>query len=109
LRELVRREGVDLAGIYVCPHRPEDACACRKPRPGLVDDACAELGLERAGSWLVGDTEKDVAAGRAAGVRSALVATGWAGRERGAAGPAGGGPRAEEIGAGVVHASDLLE
>ena len=64
---------------------------------------------ERAGSWLVGDTEKDVAAGRAAGVRPALVATGWAGRERGAAGPAGGGPRAEEIGAGVVHARDLLE
>ncbi len=82
LRSLVRAEGVELAGIFVCPHTPEDDCACRKPRPGLVLDAALELGLVRAGSWLVGDTAKDVAAARAAGVRAALLSTGWGGAER---------------------------
>ena len=60
-------------------------CACRKPRPGLVLDAAAELGLVRPGSWLVGDTAKDVAAARAAGVRAALLSTGWGGAERSSA------------------------
>lgn len=85
LRELVRAEGVELAGIFVCPHAPEEDCACRKPRPGLVLDAAAELGLVRPGSWLVGDTAKDVAAARAAGVRAALLSSGWGGAERSSA------------------------
>jgi D-glycero-D-manno-heptose 1,7-bisphosphate phosphatase len=112
LRALVRAEGVELAGIFVCPHRPEDACACRKPRPGLVDDACVELGLVTGGSWLVGDTEKDVAAARAAGVRPALVLTGWSGRERAAAATtarAGEAPGTAEADAGVLRARDLLD
>jgi len=107
MRMLVRAEGVELAGIFVCPHRPEDACACRKPKPGLLLDAIGELGLSAAGSWLVGDTVKDVVAAQAAGVRPALLLTGWAGAERtGAAANA----RAESetaLGA-VLRAPDLL-
>jgi len=109
LRALVRAEGVELAGIFVCPHAPEEDCACRKPRPGLVLDALEQLGLDRRGSWLAGDTAKDVAAAQAAGVRAALVGSGWGGAERaGAAANARAGgdedaPRAE------LEARDLLE
>jgi len=116
LREVVRNEGVELAGIFVCPHRPEDACACRKPRPGLIEDACATLGLAAAGSWLVGDTEKDVAAARAAGVRAALVGTGWAGAERQTAASVARAAHGDMAGGGEgtlerspVRVADLLE
>jgi len=107
LRELVRAEGVELAGIFVCPHAPEEHCACRKPRPGLILDAVRELGLEPRGSWLAGDTAKDVEAAHAAGIRAALVESGWGGAERpGAAANARANedaPRAE------LEARDLLD
>jgi D-glycero-D-manno-heptose 1,7-bisphosphate phosphatase len=72
---LLRPAGVALAGIYHCPHHPEAAlaqwrwdCDCRKPAPGLVLRAAAELGLDLPASLLAGDRGSDIAAGRAAGV-----------------------------------------
>jgi histidinol phosphatase-like enzyme len=86
---------------------PEERCACRKPRPGLILDAVKELGLEPRGSWLAGDTAKDVEAAHAAGVRAAVVESGWGGAERpGAAANARANedaPRAE------LEARDLLD
>src|SRR5262249_49424999 len=55
-------------------YRPE--CACRKPRPGLLLRAAADLGLDLARSWLVGDKVSDLEAGAAAGCRTVLVRTG---------------------------------
>ncbi|MEP7027410.1 MAG: HAD-IIIA family hydrolase [Candidatus Eisenbacteria bacterium] len=107
LRVLLRGEGVELSGIFVCPHRPEEDCACRKPRPGLVLDALTELGLSAAGSWLVGDTIKDAVAARAAGVRPALLATGWGGAERAGA-AANARSEIEPAPEGVLRAPDLL-
>ena len=107
MRMLVRAEGVELAGIFVCPHRLEDDCACRKPKPGLLLDALGELGLSTAGSWLVGDTVKDVVAAQAAGVRPALLLTGWAGAER--TGAAANARAENEAAPGLVlRAPDLL-
>jgi D-glycero-D-manno-heptose 1,7-bisphosphate phosphatase len=57
----------------VCPHRPDDGCSCRKPRPGLVLAACTELGVEPAETVLIGDTGADVDAALAAGARPVLV------------------------------------
>jgi D-glycero-D-manno-heptose 1,7-bisphosphate phosphatase len=84
-RQLVatlRRSGVEIDGVFLCPHRPEDACDCRKPAPGLILQAAAALGLDLAASLLVGDAVSDLQAGVAAGVgRVALVRTGR-GREQ---------------------------
>jgi D-glycero-D-manno-heptose 1,7-bisphosphate phosphatase len=66
---------VPLDGIEVCPHRAEDGCACRKPLPGMLARAALEHGIDLARSWMVGDRWVDVAAGRAAGVRTVLVET----------------------------------
>jgi D-glycero-D-manno-heptose 1,7-bisphosphate phosphatase len=77
LVETLRRSGIEIDGVFLCPHRPEDACDCRKPAPGLILRAAAALGLDLAASLLVGDAVSDLQAGMAAGVgRVALVRTG---------------------------------
>jgi D-glycero-D-manno-heptose 1,7-bisphosphate phosphatase len=64
--------GVHFAGAYRCPHGPDDGCRCRKPAPGMLETAAADLGLDLARSIMIGDKPSDVAAGRAAGCRAAL-------------------------------------
>lgn len=63
------RGGVSFAGAYYCPHAPDAGCACRKPAPGMLLDAARDLGLDLAGSIMLGDKASDIAAGRAAGCR----------------------------------------
>ncbi|MES1243411.1 MAG: HAD family hydrolase [Acidobacteriota bacterium] len=81
LRRRLGRRGVALDGIYVCPHHPELGepplradCSCRKPRPGLLLRAGREHGLDLGRSFMIGDRERDVEAGRAAGCRTVLLA-----------------------------------
>jgi len=62
--------------VMYCPHRPEEQCPCRKPQPGLLLMAAEELGLDLSRSYLIGDAETDMQAGRAAGCRRYLVLTG---------------------------------
>lgn len=71
-----------LVDILVCPHDDADACACRKPRPGLLLEAARRFGLDLSRSALVGDRWSDVEAGRAAGCRTVLIAGPFSGRER---------------------------
>lgn len=61
--------------IYVCPHAPWDNCDCRKPKPGLLLQAQRELGIDMPRSYLVGDRDVDIQAGRAAGVKTILVSS----------------------------------
>ena len=77
---LLRDRGVELAGIYVCPHHPEGKisryaknCGCRKPKPGLLRRAARERRIDLRASVTVGDSVTDVAAGRAAGTRTILL------------------------------------
>ena len=73
---------------YFCPHLPDapveqyrDRCACRKPRPGMIEQACRDLDLDASRSVMVGDRWLDVACGRAAGTRTVLVRTGHGAHE----------------------------
>jgi D-glycero-D-manno-heptose 1,7-bisphosphate phosphatase len=73
---------------YYCPHvadavveRYRQSCRCRKPGPGLIEQACREMDLDPARSVIVGDRWIDVACGRAAGTRALLVRTGHGARE----------------------------
>jgi D-glycero-D-manno-heptose 1,7-bisphosphate phosphatase len=72
--ELLDAEGVRVDAWRYCRHRREDACACRKPRPGMLLDAARALDIDVSGSWMIGDTDADVQAGRNAGTKTALVA-----------------------------------
>ena len=61
--------------VQVCPHGPDDGCACRKPAPGMVKTACAQLDVEPARCVVVGDIGADVDAAAAAGAVGILVPT----------------------------------
>jgi D-glycero-D-manno-heptose 1,7-bisphosphate phosphatase len=68
--------GVTIAGVYLCPHPPDERCACRKPLPGLLTEAIAASETSGAHTLFVGDAARDLEAGRAAGIPVALVRTG---------------------------------
>ena len=76
LREKIGRSGASLDAVYFCPHHPEAGCGCRKPRPGMLERAREELGINLGNSYMVGDRYLDVQTGRAAGARTILVMTG---------------------------------
>lgn len=85
--ELVRQlkeSGAHLDGIYVCPHHPTEGeppfravCDCRKPKPGLLLRAAADLDLDLRASTVVGDKASDLAVAPAVGALSVLVLTGY--------------------------------
>jgi D-glycero-D-manno-heptose 1,7-bisphosphate phosphatase len=78
--DLLAQEGVRLDDSRLCPHHPHGVvrelsgpCTCRKPAPGMLLDAAGALAIELSASWMVGDTDADIAAGRAAGCRTLLI------------------------------------
>ncbi|MFT5032493.1 MAG: D-glycero-D-manno-heptose 1,7-bisphosphate phosphatase, partial [Bacteroidia bacterium] len=76
MRTLVEQAGGTIAGIYYCPHLPDAHCDCRKPLPGLIDQAAAELGVSAKGAAFVGDSLKDLQAALARDCLPVLVKTG---------------------------------
>ena len=77
LRELLYAEGVYLDGIYICPHRPEDNCLCRKPKIGLLELAAKELNFDPQASFVIGDKACDIELGQRVGATTFLVRTGY--------------------------------
>jgi D-glycero-D-manno-heptose 1,7-bisphosphate phosphatase len=77
LIEQLAAEGVQLDGIYFCPHLPGDGCGCRKPRTDLVAQAAEQLRFDASHSFVVGDAASDIELGRAIGATTLLVRTGY--------------------------------
>lgn len=77
MRELLKMVGVQLDGVYVCPHRPEDVCACRKPKAGLLERAARELSFKVKDCVVIGDKACDIDLGRQVGAATVLVRTGY--------------------------------
>ena len=73
LRALLRDTyGEELLDIFFCPH-DRNQCTCRKPQPGMLLAAAARHDIDLSSSWMVGDMEKDIEAGRAAGCRTIRI------------------------------------
>ncbi len=92
LETLLGRGGAYLDRIYFCPHHPHRGyegerpelkieCECRKPATGMLDQAAEDFNLDRARSWLVGDSTVDLETARRAGLRSVAVETGYGARD----------------------------
>lgn len=77
MREKLAEEGAHLDGIYFCPHHPEEGCPCRKPKPGLVEQAARDLDLDLNRAFVVGDRYTDLLLARNIGARGVLVLTGY--------------------------------
>jgi D-glycero-D-manno-heptose 1,7-bisphosphate phosphatase len=113
--ELQRRleaEGAGVDGYYSCPHHPMGTvekfrmeCRCRKPSPGMVEDAARDLDLDLARSWVIGDKWLDVQLGQAVGARSILVRTGW-GRRQESKRPAG--QHVDAVCDNLMHAMSII-
>ena len=72
----IERSGGRIHAIYHCPHREDEGCSCRKPKPGLLIQAAHEHGIDLPRSYLVGDSIRDIAAGQELGCQSFFVLTG---------------------------------
>jgi D-glycero-D-manno-heptose 1,7-bisphosphate phosphatase len=84
LEEELRGEGARVDGIYYCAHHPSvgeppyrQNCDCRKPKPGLINQAAKDLDIELEQSWMIGDRYSDIELAHNAGVRAALVLSGY--------------------------------
>ena len=72
----VRAEGGDILRIYHCPHQTSDGCTCRKPLPGMFFQAAEDFGIDLARAFMIGDSLRDMEAGRRAGTRTILIDSG---------------------------------
>lgn len=87
--ERLAKTGAYLEGVYYCPHHPTEGCApyrvacqCRKPKPGMVQRACTDLGLDAGGSYVVGDQMSDVELAAQVGARGILIDASAFGRQK---------------------------
>jgi D-glycero-D-manno-heptose 1,7-bisphosphate phosphatase len=81
VHELMKQQlagvGAHVDAIYYCPHTSTDGCDCRKPKPGLLEQAAREHGLELKRSFVVGDRYGDIELAHRVGARGVLVRTGY--------------------------------
>jgi D-glycero-D-manno-heptose 1,7-bisphosphate phosphatase len=85
--------------IRACTHLAVDACRCRKPLPGLLIDENLEKPLSFPSSWMVGDRDSDIEAGRSVGCRTIFIDRGWVGEI---------GDKADVTAADLAHAVDAI-
>lgn len=71
---ILRDVNIEIAGVYYCPHAPEELCDCRKPSPKMILDAADRHDIDLATSYMIGDKMSDVVAGSRAGCRTILIA-----------------------------------
>ena len=71
------REGAHVDGLYYCPHKEDDECTCRKPKPGMLDSAARDHGLDLRRSFVVGDRYGEIDMAHRVGARAILVRTGY--------------------------------
>ena len=76
LRSLVAQQGGELGLVVYCPHEPDEGCACRKPKPGMLHTIAEHYGVPLARLWFVGDSLGDLEAARAVDCQPVLVKTG---------------------------------
>jgi len=76
MRQVVGRHGGRIDKVVVCPHRPDDGCACRKPKPGLLLELAQHYAVTVEGVPFIGDSMRDLDAAMAARARPILVLTG---------------------------------
>lgn len=76
MKRTAEAEGCEILDVLSCTHASEENCSCRKPKPGLINEAHQKYEFERSETWMVGDDRRDIEAAIAGGCRPAVVRTG---------------------------------
>jgi len=76
LKKYLKKNDTHLDAIYFCPHIPEENCACRKPKPGMLLQAAKDFDIDLKESWFIGDRQSDMDAAKSAGCRFYLLESG---------------------------------
>ncbi len=72
--EQFEKNGINISKVYYCPHKPDELCNCRKPMPGMLQQASKEFGIDFDNSIIIGDKESDIKAGKAVGIKKCILA-----------------------------------
>ena len=73
LQDVLKNDDTSYDAIYYCPHKPEENCKCRKPKPGLLLRAAEEHSIDMKNSFLIGDSMTDIEAADMAGCKGILL------------------------------------
>ena len=124
METLLGAEGAYIDGLYYCPHHPDRGfdgevaelkidCDCRKPKPGMLLKAARDFNIDLASSWMIGDKDKDVMAGKAAGCQTVWIDARTSHSAHNGAGAAGSSGSASSPSEGheisTLYADNLLE
>jgi D-glycero-D-manno-heptose 1,7-bisphosphate phosphatase len=83
MTDVLAQAGAKIDATFYCPHEIDPRCDCRKPAPGMLLSAASSRGIDLGKSWMIGDSDNDVEAGRSAGCKTArVIATDATSRER---------------------------
>jgi D-glycero-D-manno-heptose 1,7-bisphosphate phosphatase len=69
----LKKEGATIHDVVYCPHKPKAGCSCRKPQPKLLKDLAAKYDVDLGHSYMVGDTDTDIQAGKRAGTKGVFL------------------------------------
>ena len=64
---------IKILDVFYCPHKEEDLCGCRKPKPGMIMEATKKYNVDLTQSWLIGDNERDIEAGIRSGIKNLIL------------------------------------
>lgn len=73
IQRYLKKNGTQIDAFYYCPHRPDEYCDCRKPKPGLLNKAINDLKIDIKSSWMIGDRDSDIEAARVTGCKSIKI------------------------------------
>jgi len=71
--EKFSKKDINILDVFFCPHGPESDCDCRKPKPGMFNQANNKYGIDMKNSWMIGDKEADVQAAKTAGIQNTIL------------------------------------
>ena len=70
IQNYLKTNGTSIDGFFYCPHKPNENCNCRKPKPGLLHQAILELNIDPKSSWMIGDNNSDIDAATSIGCKA---------------------------------------
>ena len=75
MKTMLKENGAYINDIFYCPHYAKDNCDCRKPKPGMILNAAKKHNIDLNQSWMIGDSERDIEAGKRAGCKTVMIST----------------------------------